>query len=125
MKERNRRSPEENDEPLGLTDRLFAAVLAPVVFNISVIIVLAVFFRRSRFIGRVLYNDIPLLGNFLLLLALVIFPALIGLFIGTARFITLLGHFFYTNMEHERDVLITVTAWACLFLVAFLLSRVM
>jgi hypothetical protein len=124
MKERNRRSPEENDEPPSLSDRLFAAVLAPVVFNISVIIVLAVFFRRSRFIGRVLYNDIPLLGNFLLL-ALAILPALIGLFIGTARFITLLGHFFYTNMEHEKDAVITVAAWACLFLVAYLLSRVM
>jgi hypothetical protein len=124
MTVRSRRPPEEDDEPLSISDRLFAAVLAPVAFNISVIIVLAVFFRRSRFIGRFLYNDIPLLGSFLLL-ALVILPALAGLFMGTARFITLLGHFFYTNMESEKDARITVAAWACLFLVAYLLSRAM
>lgn len=124
MTERNHLSPEKDDEPVSLSDRLFAAVLAPVVFNISVIIVLAVFFRRSRFIGRVLYNDVQLLGG-TLLLALVILPALIGLFMGTGRFVTLLGHFFYTNMEHEKDARITVAAWVCLFLVAYLLSRVM
>ena len=124
MTARSRRSPEENDEALSLSDRLLAAVLAPVAFNISVIILLAVLFRRSRFIGKVLYNDIQLLGNFLLL-ALVILPALTGFFTGTARFITLLGHFFYTNMEHENDARITAAAWACLFLVAYLLLRAM
>jgi hypothetical protein len=116
-------SPDEV-EPPGFTDRLFAAILAPIVFNISILIVLAVFFRRSRFIGKVIYNDIPLLGSFLLS-ALVILPALTGLLIGTGRFITLFGHFFYTNMEHEKDARITVAAWACLFLIAYLLSRAM
>lgn len=122
MTERSRRSPEADDDQPGIADRLFAAVLAPIVFNISIVIILATFFRRSRFIGRVLANDIHALGGFLLF-ALLILPALLGLIVGTSRFITLLGHFFYTNMEHEKDAHITVAVWACMFLVAYVLSH--
>jgi hypothetical protein len=122
MKGRHPLHSAEDDESPGLTDRLLAAVIAPIVFNFSIIVVLAVFFRRSRGLGRILYSDISLLGS-VLFWGLLILPAMIGLLIGTARFATLLGHFFYTNMEHEKDARITVASWACLFLVAYLLSR--
>lgn len=124
MRSRRTTDTDEDDTNPGLADRLLAAVLAPVVFNFSIIVVLAVFFRRSRGFGRILTHDIALLGNYLLW-GLLILPALIGLLIGTSRFATLLGHFFYTNLEHERNSGITVAAWGCLFLVAYLLSSTM
>lgn len=112
----------EDNEPPGLADRLGAAVLAPIVFNISILIVLSTFFRRSGAIGRILFNHSYFSGSFLWL-ALALLPALAGYLIGTARFITLLGHFFYTHMEHEKDARVTVAAWGCLFLLAYLISR--
>lgn len=112
---------EDEDSPV-LADRLLAAFLAPVIFNISNLILLAVFFRRSRGLGRFLAHDVPMLGS-LLLWALLLIPALVGLIIGMDRLIELIGHLFYTHLEHERDQRITIAAWLCLLLAAYLLSR--
>jgi hypothetical protein len=112
-----------NNGDSGLTDRLLAAFLAPVIFNISNLIMVGLLFRRSSSgFGRFLVQDVPKLGSFLLW-ALLIIPALVGLIIGMDRLIKLIGHLFYTNTENERDQTVTLAAWVCLLLAAFLLSR--
>ena len=115
-------SSQAEEDVGGLADRLLAAFLFPVALNVSLIIMLAVFFRRSRGIGRFLVHDVPMLGSFLLW-ALLIIPALVGLIIGMDRLIHLIGHLFYTNHESDRNTGITIAAWICLFLAAYLLSR--
>jgi hypothetical protein len=112
----------EEDQP-SLGDRLLTAVIAPIAFNLSIIILLAVFFRRSRFIGRILYNQLHAPFS-ILLIVLVAIPALIGLVIGMSRFITLLGHFFYTNLEHEKNLGITLFVWFCLLLTTYCVSLI-
>jgi hypothetical protein len=106
----------------GLTDRLLAAFLAPIVFNLSNLILIAVLFRRARGFGRFLFYDVPMLGSFLLW-GLLIIPALIGFLVGMDRLISLIGHLFYTHTESQRNQAITFAAWAGLLLAAFLLSR--
>jgi hypothetical protein len=122
---RTKLQPRREDEHPGLTDRLLAAFLAPVVFNISNLIMVGVLFRRSSpGFGRFLVQDVPKLGSFLLW-ALLLIPALVGLLIGMDRLIALIGHLFYTHTENERNQAITIAAWVCLLLAAFLLSRAM
>jgi len=99
------------------------AVLAPVVFNISIIIVLAMVFRRSRFLGRFLFYQAHWSG-FVVVLVAGFLPAIAGFMMGTSKFATLLGHFFYTNMEHEKDMSKTIACWLGLFVIAYLLSGV-
>lgn len=45
--------------------------------------------------------------------------------LGVSRCAVWLGHLFFTNMEHEKDPYKTALAWACLFAVSYLLSRLM
>lgn len=97
------------------------AVLAPVAFNISIIIVLATVFRRSRFLGRFLFYQSHWSG-FLVLLVAGLLPAIAGFMMGTSKFATLLGHFFYTNMEYEKDISKTIACWVALFAITYLLS---
>ena len=120
MLNRSRPSENENEQP-SLQDRLLIAVLAPIFFNISIIIVLAMFFRRSRFIGRFLFYQAHWSG-FLVFLVAGLLPAVAGFMMGSTKFATLLGHFFYTNMEHERDMSKTIAVWLGLFFIAYLLS---
>jgi hypothetical protein len=97
------------------------AVLAPIFFNLSVLIVIALFFRRSRYLGKFLFYQPHWHWSLIFLVAIVI-PALAGFAMGAPRSATLLGHLFYTNMDHEKDITKTFAAWAALFLVAYLLS---
>ena len=97
------------------------AALAPIAFNISIIIVLAVFFRCSRSLGRVLFYQANW-SDFLIFLVAGLLPAIAGFMMGTTKFATLLGHFFYTNMEHEKDLSKTIVVWFGLFAIAYLLS---
>lgn len=117
-----RASNQANEEGGGLADRLLAAFLAPVIFNLSNLILIAVLFRRARGFGRFLFYDVPMLGGFLLW-GLLITPALVGLLIGMDRLISLIGHLFYTHAESERNQAITVAAWGGLLLAAYLLSH--
>jgi hypothetical protein len=116
----SRQSEEENERP-SIRDRLFMAALAPLVFNISIIIVLAIVFRRSRLLGRFLFYQAHWSG-FLVLLVAGLLPAIAGFMMGTSKFATLLGHFFYTNMEHEKDLSKTIACWLGLLAIAYLLS---
>lgn len=119
-----RRKPKEENEPPSFQDRLLMAVLAPIAFNISIIIVLATIFRRSRFLGRFLFYQSHWSG-FVVLLVAILLPALAGFMMGTSKFVTLLGHFFCTNMENEKDMSKTIACWVTLVAITYLLSGVL
>lgn len=121
MRDGYRKSTGPQPEQPGLADRMLMAVLAPIVFNFSIIIVIAMFFRRSRYLGRYLVYPADISGS-LVFLAVCVFPAIAGFLMGSRRFATLLGHFFYTNMDHEKDTAKTIAVWAGLILLAYLLA---
>lgn len=111
--------PEQDNEP-SLENRLLTALLAPLFFNFSLFIILALISRRSRLLGMaVLSHGI---GWLALLIAL---PAIAGFWMGTAKFATFLGHLFFTNMEHERDIRITVVSWVGFITVIYLTRRIL
>lgn len=120
MLKKSQQSQEENERP-SIQDRLLMAVLAPIVFNISIIFVLVLVFRRSRILGRLMFYQAHWSGFFVVLVAGLL-PAIAGFMMGTSKFSTLLGHFFYTNMEHEKDIRKTIACWVCLFVAAYALS---
>ncbi|MEQ1525730.1 MAG: hypothetical protein ABL911_03160 [Gallionella sp.] len=105
------------------SDRLWGFILAPIVFNVSNMIVLSIFFRRSYWFAKYWVYDVRWFTWFVLL-CLIIIPAVAGFILGTSKLATLLGHFFYTNMEHEKDVLKTSAAWIGLFGISYFISQV-
>lgn len=111
----------EKNQP-GLADRLLMAAIAPLAFNISIIIVIAMLFRRSGYWARhLLYpTDIP--GGRLIFLVTIAAPAIAGFLMGSRRFATLFGHFFFTNMDHEKNIALTTALWAGLIGCAYWLS---
>ena len=100
------------------------AALAPIFFNFSILIIVATLFRRSRLLGDLLALQ-PHWSGRLVLLVFVGLPAMAGFAMGASRCARLLGHFFYTNMDSEKDVTKTIAAWGGLLLIAYLLSRAM
>ncbi|PPC96444.1 hypothetical protein [Methylotenera mobilis] len=115
----------QDDEKPSLLDRLGTAILAPIAFNFSIIIVLSLIFSGARKYILYFKNPVRLLygvpGNYLLLVSIIL-PAIIGFMLGMNRFTTLYGHFFYTNSESERSISMTVFVWAMLLLMAYILS---
>ncbi|WP_079435744.1 hypothetical protein [Zoogloea sp. LCSB751] len=107
-------------EAVGLPDRLLAAVLAPLFFNISVLIVMLVIFRHSPRLPRFLLAgaDIPA-SLFVMGLA----PALTGFLAGTDRMVKLLGHCFYTHLENEQNIVVTLVIWLVLLGSAYAVSQ--
>ena len=107
-------------EAISLPDRLLAAVLAPLFFNVSVLIVMLVIFRHSHNLPRLLLSgaDIPA-GLFVLILA----PTLTGFLAGTDRMVKLLGHCFYTHMESEQNIVATLFIWLVLLGSAYAVSH--
>lgn len=53
------------------------------------------------------------------LVLLIFIPAIIGYQLGLERSATLLGHFFYTNIEHERSLKKTALAWAVFLFIEY------
>lgn len=106
-------------------DRLLTAILAPIAINISIFIVLSIFFGSSgaRMFNRTrLIYQIPI--DFILLIV-VLLPALAGFLLGFSKFTTLFGHLFYTNIGDEKDIYKTIGAWVCLFLIAYCITGVL
>lgn len=104
------------DAPLGWRERLVAALVAPLVFNVSLFFLFGVFFRARRGFASLLF----LSPTFLVVL--VVIPAIAGLALGIERFATVLGHSFYTNPAGKRDVRITIAIWAGLFACSYIIS---
>lgn len=109
---RQRRFRSEEDLPPTLADRLLMAVLAPVVFNVSIVIALGTLFRRSSTLDNFLLHSSGDSSPWLLGFLLVGVPALAGFILGVNRCAVWLGHLFFTNMEHEKDPYKTGFAWA-------------
>jgi hypothetical protein len=112
------------DEHPSFIDRLLTATLAPIAFGFPIIIILAVLWgagariiRRNRLIDQVPVD--------LILLITIVLPAITGFVMGMSRFTMLYGHFFYTNMESEKDIRKTIVAWGCLFLTAYCITGVL
>jgi hypothetical protein len=122
---RQRRFRAEDELPPTLADRLLMAVLAPVVFNVSIVIALSTFFRRSRALNNLFLQSGTASSLWLLGFFLIGVPALAGFMLGVNRCAVWLGHLFFTNMEHEKDPYKTALAWVCLFALFYLLSRLM
>ena len=112
---RNSPNKEDYSEHVGLVDRLFAAFLAPIFMNISVLIVVASVFDRSRYTSRMFYHyaNIPFSAGKVYVISLCVIPAILGFALGTTRFFNFAGHCFMTNVrDQENDFRITALIWA-------------
>lgn len=119
---RSIRRRREEDEPPTLLERLVMAALAPIMFNVSILIVIGTFFKRGRFLEKLLAPTL-LTSPWLLGFLLIGLPAITGFVLGVNRLATLLGHFFMTNDGEEMSPLKTLLAWGGLFLLIYLISR--
>ena len=115
------RQPEK--EQINLQDRLLTAVLAPIVFNIS-ILMSHLYPIRTKAVGNLFVNGSRGFG-FLFFVLAILLPAMLGFFLGTSRFATLLGHFFYTNDGHEKNAEKTIVAWLSFFVIAYLFRKLL
>lgn len=120
MSNKPRLSREKNKQP-GLLDRLLTAIFAPIIFNVSIIIVLTMGFHRTGSPGRFFIHQ-NFWSGFWVMLVAGILPAIAGFMLGSDKFATLLGHFFYTNLDHEKDIRTTLVCWLGIFAIAYLLS---
>jgi len=125
-----RNSPDKADysEDVGLVDRLFAAFLAPIFMNISVLIVAASVFDRSRYTSRMFYHytNLPFSAGKVYVISLCVIPAILGFAMGTTRFFNFAGHCFMTNVRDENnDIRITVLIWACILGVSYFVAKSM
>lgn len=105
-----------------MAERLAMAVLAPVMFNVSILIMIGTFFKRGRFLEKLLAPTL-LTSPWLLGFLLIGVPAITGFVLGVNRLATLLGHFFMTNDGEEKSLLKTLCAWGSLFLLVYCISR--
>jgi hypothetical protein len=98
-----------------MLDRFLAAILSPLFFNVSLLIVATCMSRRGRLFGSLMYlYTSPGLGMMLF----VALPAAVGFIAGTSGTAKLLGHAFWTHVESERSIAATVIVWG-LFAVCF------
>ena len=112
MRKKNQTTDNENEE-ITLFDRLFTAVLAPIVFNISIILIASEIFGKSMRLG--FYHRGSWLSDPVFLIGCVVLPTILGFILGSSAFATLLGHFFYTNHESKRSTSMTCIVWVVLF----------
>jgi hypothetical protein len=111
-----RQSPESNTTVVWW-ERVLAALIAPVVFNASLLILFGLFFRKRYWLQS--HLTLPVAVWIVLLTV----PAAVGFLLGFNRLVWLIGHSFWTHLSHERDRRITISIWACLGLCAFAVSQ--
>ena len=98
------------------------AILAPLLFNLSLLLALAVVARRSIAFTHFALLRFSLLG-WVLAVVLIAIPALAGFMLGGIKCGRILGHLFYTNNENEKSVNKTVLAWVILLLITLIVSK--
>lgn len=121
MRQKNRNT-EDGTETISLGDRVFTAIIAPIVFNISIALILSQILGKSLRLG--IYHRSFWLENPFFFIGCVLLPALLGFVLGSSAFATMLGHFFYTNHESQRSSPMTCTVWLVLIFTTYLLSKV-
>lgn len=113
---------ENAKEEITLLDRALTAIVAPILFNFSILLIASQIFGKALRVGH--YQRMSWLSDPLFLIGCVLMPTLLGFILGSSAFATLLGHFFYTNHESERSTKMTCTVWVVLFVTAYLLSKI-
>ncbi len=117
----DRETEDKRNATPGLQDRLLMAFLGPIVFNISVLVAIAVLFNHTWYARKYLFY--PMHWKLAPVLAVgVALPSVAGFMLGVQRFERLLGHLFFTHDDGDRDIAITFGLWAVLLLIAYLLS---
>jgi hypothetical protein len=122
MNMRDRTRTTDSLPQIDRVDRIIAACITPIFFNLSSVIVITKVFRRSRYLLHLLEIGFNVQGA-LIATALIGIPAAVGYALGTTRGATLLGHFFCTNDELERHAGKTVLAWGSFFVICYVLAR--
>lgn len=92
-----------------LEERLIAALLTPLVFNASVIIVVAMASRRVHYVFFNLTRVYHALGSGAILL--LVAPAIVGFVAGFDGTVKIFGHAFRTHHDHERSWPATALVW--------------
>ncbi|HYN53837.1 MAG TPA: hypothetical protein VES38_03950 [Methylotenera sp.] len=106
-------------------DRFFSAIIAPIIFNIAVVITLGILSSKSyNYLFRVSFGDISSLilgytGQKLFIL-FVIIPAIYGLVFGSRGVSEFIGHAFYTNTLEQKNKFITCSIWLIILATAYL-----
>ena len=111
---------DQAEQKITLFERLLCAVLTPIVVNISIVLLMAASRRKfSNFSTLFAWRSLP--THYAPLVLTVMLPAALGFLLGSRRVLTLVGHMFYTNNEHERSEKITAAIWAGFALYAWVL----
>lgn len=106
-------------------DRILSAIISPVIFNLSVVIMLGVLNKKGYWF-RVSLGDIQSIalgytGQKLFLL-FVLVPAIYGLIFGSKGVSEFIGHAFYSNMPEQKNMAITLSIWATILLTAYFMQ---
>lgn len=110
------------DKQPSVNERIVMALLAPLFFNLSLLICFFLLFRRARRLG-VLGAYEAFTSAWGLFVLLIVIPAVVGYRLGGDKCATLLGHFFYTNVGSERSLPKTTLAWGTFLLVAYVVHK--
>src|SRR4051812_48284741 len=98
-----------DDEPPSLLDRIITALLAPLFFNISAVVMIAVYYRDHRYLRWLALRPSSRWLHAAMLFSIV--AAIAGFVFGSKGFASFLGHCFYTNEESQQNPLITALIW--------------
>ena len=109
-----------------MLDRLLSAIISPVIFNLSVVIMLGVLNKKGYWfrvsIGDIQSIALGYMGQKIFIL-FVIIPAIYGLVFGSKGVSQFIGHAFYSNMEEQKNLAITISIWAIIFLTAYFMQN--
>lgn len=113
-----------NQEPaVTLDERLIAALLTPLMFNVAVIIVVAMASRRVHYMFFNLTRVYHALGSGAILM--LVAPAIVGFVAGFDGTVKIFGHAFRTHHEPQRSWTATALVWGVfLAAVIFVNTRV-
>ncbi len=118
MTRRGRASLSEDRVTLG--ERLVAALLTPIFFNVAVVIGVAVMSQKTFYTWPGLTRTYLALGKGAWLCVAV--PAAVGFLAGSEGTARIFGHAFLTHREGEKNLWITALVWGVFFAVVALVN---
>lgn len=117
----HRKNRTDLNEGFDWMDRLIAALLAPVFFNVAVLITLACILKFDTYLLQRL-TDLSAVSTGIGVVFIAL-PSAIGFLFGTSGFAWFLGHCFYTHDDAQQNPVITALLWATIGLLAYWISR--